>query len=327
MEAPSGYTLRPSDGDIVWEYNMVENLRVVPHDVCGSSPLLSGDYLYACTSNGQDNKHGYIVNPEAPALIVLNKKTGKLVAMEKEGISKRTFHCNWSSPVAAEINGKPVILFCGGDGILYAFEAISKEQPDPMALKKIWQYDCCPGEYSMLDGKPIPYSKHSKRTPDGPSEVIAIPTVCGNRVYVPIGQSPNHGPGQGMLTCIDISTGRKIWASAEVGRTTCQPAVVDGLLYISDYSGQLSCFDAGTGNLYWQHNLEAGVWCASPVVANGKVYISTEKNVMWVLAAGKEKKLLNRSRLQSTAITPLVQKNYFFLPTQQRLFALKTPQP
>lgn len=323
MEAPAGYALQPTDGDILWEYNMVTESQVVPHDVCGSSPLLVGDYLYACTSNGQDAKHSYIVNPEAPALIVLNKHTGKLVAVEGEGISKRTFHCNWSSPVAASIDGETVVLFGGGDGVLYAFEAVTQDPEQPQPLKKIWQYDCCPEDYRMLNGVPKACSCYSKRTPDGPSEIISIPTVVDGRVYVPIGQSPNHGPGQGMLTCIDIATGKKIWESAAVDRTTAQPAVVDGLVYISDYSGKLSCLSAESGELFWQHDLEAGVWSASPVVAGGNVYIGTEKNVLWILKAGKEKQVVKRSRLKSPSITPLVQNGILFFPTQKRLFALK----
>ncbi|VGO12829.1 hypothetical protein PDESU_01383 [Pontiella desulfatans] len=314
MELPPDYTLQPTDGDLVWAYNLVEELKVVPHDVCGSSPLLVGDFLYACTSNGQDAKHRYIVNPEAPALIVLDKKSGKLAATEQEGICQRTFHCNWSSPVAATVNGETLVLFGGGDGFLYAFEALKK--PGPLKLR--WKYDCNPEAYRAQT-----YSRHNKRTPEGPSEIIAIPTVADGRVYVPIGQSPNHGPGQGLLTCIDVASGKKIWESDRVDRTTAQPCVKDGLVYASDYSGRLSCLDARTGELYWQHDLEAGSWCASPMVANGKVYAGTEKNTMWILQAGKKKQQLEKIRFNSTPITPMAAGGTLYLPTQKRLFALK----
>lgn len=323
MEAPADYKLQKTDGDIIWEYNMVRNIKVVPHDVCGSSPLLVGDYLYACTSNGQDNLHRYIVNPDAPALIALDKNTGKLAAIEAEGISKGTFHCNWSSPVAAKVGGKTIILFGGGDGILYAFEPVTATTDKPQKLKKLWQYDCCPADYRYKDGKAVAYSFHARKSPDGPSEIISIPTVHNGRVYVAIGQSPNHGPGQGMLTCIDVATGKKIWESAKVDRTTAQPAIDNGLLYISDYTGNLHCLDADTGEVYWQHEMEAGTWHASPIVTDGKIYISTKGKVLWVLNAGKEKQVLARSRLRSPAITPLTHEGVLFLPTQKRLFALK----
>ncbi|MHC4249354.1 MAG: PQQ-like beta-propeller repeat protein [Planctomycetota bacterium] len=323
MEAP-GYELRKTDGDIIWEFNMVRDAGVVPHDVCGSSPLLVGKYLYACTSNGLDNRHRFMVKPDAPALIVLDKDTGELVAVEAEGISKRTFHCNWSSPVAATARGKPVVVFGGGDGILYGFEPVARSTGRPQRLKKLWQYDCNPKEYRFdPDGKEKRYSQYNRPTPDGPSEVISIPAVAGSRVYVAIGQSPMHRQGQGMLTCVDAATGKKVWESAKVDRTTAQPAVVDGLVYISDYTGRLHCLDADTGAHYWQHDLQDKVWFASPIVADGKVYISTEHRGMWILKAGREKQVLGNSRFKSPAITLMARDGVLYLPTQKRLFAVK----
>jgi len=319
------YRLAPTDGDIIWRFDMIEEMSVVPHDVCGSTPLLYGDYLYACTSNGQDDKHRYVVNPLAPTLIVLDKNTGRLLAADGELIGKRLFHGQWSSPVAAKFNGREMILFGGGDGVLYSFEPLASPVNDDktQTLTKIWQHDCNPPDYRRRDDREIPYSGWKKKSPDGPSEINATPVVHGNRIYVAIGQSPVHGPGRGMLSCIDGATGRKVWESREVGRTLSEAAIDDGLLYISDYSGRLHCFDADTGKLYWQHELGAGVWCASPVVADGKVYISTERSRFWVFKAGREKQVLSECRVRSIAITPVVEDGVFYLPTQNRLFALK----
>ena len=129
--------LAGTDGDIVWRFDMIKEAGVVPHDVCGSSPVLYGDYVYACTSNGQDDRHKYIVNPEAPSLIVLNKHTGRLAAVDGELIGKRAFHGLWSSPVVAKIKGRAMILYGGGDGVLYAFEPVKSDEAGK--LKKIWQ--------------------------------------------------------------------------------------------------------------------------------------------------------------------------------------------
>ena len=314
------YRLTPTDGDIIWQFDMIKEVSTVPHDVCGSTPLLHGDHLYVSTSNGQDDKHKYVANPLAPTLIVLDKDTGRLLATDGELIGKRMFHGHWSSPVAARFEGREMILFGGGDGILYAFEPLGSisNGDEKQKLKKIWQYDCNPPDYRRL-----PYSGWKSKSPDGPSEINATPIVRGNRVYVSIGQSPIHGPGQGMLSCVDGATGRKIWESRRVGRSLSDVAIDGDLLYISDFSGLLHCFDADTGERYWQHELGAGVWCASPVVANGKVYISTERTRLWVFKAGREKQVLSESRVRSNAITPTVQDGVFYLPTQNRLFALR----
>ena len=126
-----------------------------------------------------------------------------------------------------------------------------------------------------------------------------------------------------MLTCVEAATGRKVWESAKVDRTTAQPAVVDGLVYIPDYSGKLHCLDADTGEHLWQHELGDGVWFASPAVVDGKVYIATEHRKLWVLKAGREKQVLAESRFKSPAITLVAHDGVLYLPTQRRLFAVK----
>ncbi|MHC4518911.1 MAG: PQQ-binding-like beta-propeller repeat protein, partial [Planctomycetota bacterium] len=271
------YELSRTDGDIIWQFNLLAEVKVFPHDVCGTSPLLLGDYLYACTGNGQDDKHRYIANPDAPSLVVLDKRTGKLVATEGDLFGTRLFHGNWSSPMAATVDDKTLIIFGGGDGILYAFEPVRETSRDgkPQTLKIAWRCDCNPPDYRMRDGQPIPYSRWNKKSADGPSEIIADPLLYKDRVYIAIGQSPIHGPGQGMLVCVDIATGRKIWASRKVDRSLATPAIHEGLLYIPDFTGRLHCLDAETGEHYWQHDLEDGIWVASAFVVDDKVYAST----------------------------------------------------
>jgi len=319
------YKLTAADGDIIWRFDIIEDLKAYPHDVCGNSPIVHGDYVYASSSNGQDDKHKDIINPKAPSLMALDKLTGRLAAVDGELIGERMFHGNWSSPVAAEIAGRDMILFGGGDGVLYAFEPLgpSKAGDKPLNLKRIWKHDCNPSDYRERDGKKIPYAKWRTKNPAGPSEVISTPIVHEARIYISIGQSPVHGPGRGMLSCLDAATGKEVWASRKVDRSIVDVAIDNGLAYITDFTGRLHCFDADTGEHCWQHELEGGVWCASPVVVNGKVYASTERSILWVLKAGREKEVLSRSRLRSVGITPVVSDGVFYLPTQKRLFALK----
>jgi outer membrane protein assembly factor BamB len=329
MPAAPEAKLTAKDGDIIWQYDLIKELAVYPHDVCGNSPLLLGDYVYASTSNGVDDTHRGIPGPEAPSLIVLDKRTGRLVAADAEKIGRRLLHGQWSSPVAAVFGGRQTILFGAGDGVLYAFEPVpdAADRDTVATLKKIWQYACCPDEYWQRDGEKLLYSGWSKKTPDGPSEVIATPVIDGHRIYISIGQSPVHGPGQGMLSCVDGTTGKAIWTSKRVGRSLSDSVIHDGLLYCADYSGTLHCFVAATGEPLWDHDLESGVWSASPVVADGKVYISTENRLLWVFQAGREKKVLSRSRMRTMGITPVLYEDTLYFPTQQRLFAIKTHAP
>jgi outer membrane protein assembly factor BamB len=320
----SDYELTDTDGDIVWRFDLLEALDVVPHDVCGSSPAQYGDYVYFCTSNGQDHRHAKMVNPDAPSLIAIDKATGRLVATDDEPISANTLHGQWSSPVAAEFDGRPTIVYGGGDGVLYAFEPVeaSTVGDKPGKLTTIWKRDCCPADYRMRDGRPLPYSGWRRRLPDGPSEIISTPAVYNGRVYVAIGQSPVHGPGKGMLSCIDGATGEVVWQNRDVGRTLSEAAIHDGLLYLPDYSGKLHCIDAQTGATVWQHDVGA-VWCASATVADGRVFIGTERMSFWAFEAGREKKVLSKGRVRSMPITMAVGDGVLYLPTQRRLFAVE----
>jgi len=148
-------------------------------------------------------------------------------------------------------------------------------------------------------------------------------TKYNKRVYVTIGQSPLHGPGQGMLVCLDIATGQKIWESRKVDRSLGTPAIHDGLLYLPDYSGRLHCFDAHTGRHYWQYDLNAPAWESSAAVIEDKVYVSTDKKELWVFKTGRQPEVVSKCRLDSVAITLTCQEGVLYLPTQRRLFAIK----
>jgi outer membrane protein assembly factor BamB len=321
-------TLQPTDGDIIWKYDLIPEIDVVLHDVCGSTLLMIDDLIYACTSNGINDKHNGIPRPLAPTLIVLDKRTGKLVARDDEKIGQRILHCNWSSPVVGRVNGRTLVFFGGGDGILYAFEPV---QPGGtvQVLKKAWQYDCNPPDYRARDGKPLPYSRDNKYYPDGPSEIIGTAVLNDGRLYVVIGQSPLYGVGRGCLSCVDAATGKKVWESQAVGRSLATPAIAGGLVYVPDLAGNLHCLDAVTGELVWTHAMEGKVWCCSAFVADGKVYAGTENNILWVLKAGREKQVLSRMRLKTKPITPTADNGVLYIPTQRSLIAVpgKKPEP
>ena len=255
----SEYQLQPTDGDIVWRYNLLTELDVFPHDVCGSNVLIDGDYLYACTSNGKDDRHNLIANPDAPSLIVLNKKTGKLLATDGQLFGSRLMHGNWSSPVMAEVDGVRRVLFGGGDGFMYAFEPYEPSDanvvsqasdsgagPNVATLKVAWRVECNRPEYRHReDGTPIIYTPVGRKTYEGPSELISRPVIYKGRVYAPIGQSPNHGPGPGQLSCIDIVTGNVVWQTPAVDRSILDVVIDGGLLYLPDYTGTMHCIDPG----------------------------------------------------------------------------------
>ncbi|MBM3457818.1 MAG: pyrrolo-quinoline quinone, partial [Armatimonadetes bacterium] len=319
------HTLGPKDADILWRFDMREELGVFPHNITNCGPMILGDLVVVTTSNGVDWTHTNIPNPRAPALAVLNKNTGALVAEEASGVSKATLHSNWSSPAGGMLNGKPIILFGGGDGWCYAYDTNPvKEADGPAILKELWKLDCNPPAYRAKDGKPLKYATY-----EGPSEVIATPVFYNNRVYVPIGQDPEHGEGVGRLLCIDatksgdISKTGVIWSYDKIKRSLSTPAIADGLLYVGDFSGFVHCVDLETGKPYWVFDTKSHIW-GSCLVADGKVYAGTEDGDFVVLKAGKTLQELGKVDMRAPVYSsPVVANGTLYVGTQSHLFAIQ----
>lgn len=310
--------LPSTDADLLWVYDMPNELGVFPHNVTSSSVLPVGDRLYVSTSNGVDWSHLDIVSPFSPSLIVLDRTTGELVAEEGAGISERIMHANWSSPAWAgptEGDGGQLI-FGAGDGFLYGFSPTVVDDDGLPVLKPTWRVDGNKPEYRTKDGQPVKYA-----TPPGPSEFIATPVVHDGAIYALIGQDPEHGPGVGQLTSTDLQ-GNVRWRYDGITRSISTVAVHQGIVYAADYDGRLHAVDAATGEALWIHDTGAHIW-GSPYVAGKHVYLGDEDGILTVLKAGKKKKV--RAQISFPApiySTPILANDVLYVATQTHLYAI-----
>jgi outer membrane protein assembly factor BamB len=212
--------VKETDADILWRFNMIDELGVFPHNITSCSVLIVGDQIWTSTSNGVDYGHVETPAPRAPSLIVVDKNTGELLGEEASGLSERIFHSNWSSPAWLRTDDASLVIFGGPDGVLYAFEPTPKVDEEGFGILQLaWQHDCNPKEYRVdEDGEPRRYA-----TPKGPSEVLATPIVHDGLIYAVIGQDPEHGEGVGNLSCLDPE-GKLVWEDRDIHR-----ALVDDL--------------------------------------------------------------------------------------------------
>jgi hypothetical protein len=331
----------PKDADIIWRYDMLDELGVFPHNASNCSILIVGDTIYVCTSNGQDWTHTNIPSPNSPSFIALNKKTGELAGEDDAGIGSRIFHGQWSSPSTGVVNGKQLVFFGGGDGFCYAFDAKPVKDGDTSHLKTVWKYDCNPPEHKAdKDGKPYKYP-----IAEGPSEINATPVFYKNRIYVAVGQDPEHGEGVGNLTCIDatktgdVTKTAKLWSYDKIHRSIATVSIdpATGLLFVADFSGYVHCLDAETGKAYWTYDMKAHMW-GSTLVADGKVYLGDEDGDFVVFAATKGKPIpagkrkpdgpenepvvISETNLGAAVYsTPVVANGVVYVGTQTHLFA------
>ncbi len=335
------------DADILWLLDLRIAAGVRPHDSTHCSILLDGSYLYVNTSNGLTSRHDGVDKPNAPALVVVDKNTGTLLAREREGISQRIFHCQWSSPALGTVNGQRLIFLGGGDGWCYAFEALpgaeSKERKaesrklgagneeqgaegrvaEIPSLRCMWRFDCDP----TAPKENIHSYIRNRR--ESPSIIKSMPVFSGDRLFVTVGGDIWWGKTQAWLQCIDATGSGDVtasglrWSYPVERHCVSTPAIDDGLAYVADCAGKVHCVDIQTGRACWVHDAGSEIW-SSPLVADGKVYAGTRRGDFTVLAVGKELQVLSTIRLDEAVIsTPVAANGTLYVGTMPRLFALQ----
>jgi len=297
----------PLDADILWLFDLTAGAGIWSHDAAHSSILIDGDFLYLNSGTGVDNTHVKIRTPDAPSLVVFDKKTGRLIARDYEQMAPNIFHCTWSSPSMATIDGQRLVLFGGGNGILYAFEPLtnSPRSGEPIKLKKVWQFDFDPA------GPKENVHRYNKNRREGPSNFYGMPVFDHNRIYLAGGGDLFWGKNEAWLKCLDPRTRTnggptEIWSAALEKHVLSTAAISQGLIFIADCGRKFHCLDAETGKTLWTQDIAGEVW-ASPMVADGKVYLGTRSGQFWIFAASKEKKVLSSIELKdpiSATATP-----------------------
>ena len=301
----------PIDEDVIWKVDMMGELDVFPHNLAAGSPLVVENFLFTVTGNGVDEGHFNVPIPMAPSFLALNKNTGEIL-WENSFPKAEILHGSWSNPAYGVVNGTPQVVFPGGDGWIYSFV--------PKTGDLIWKFNCNPrGSIWELGGRGTK------------NNIISTPVIYDNKVYIGVGQDPEHGEGPGNFWAIDATMTGDVTSKAVVWhrggknfhRTMSTVSISEGLLYVADLSGFLYCLNAQTGQHYWTYDLFAAVW-GSTLVADGKVYLGDEDGDVAIFKASKKMELLSEPNLGSAIYTtPIANNGVLFIATRNRLFALK----
>jgi len=304
-----------TDADIIWEYDMIKELNVFPHNMTACSPLIVGDLIYFVTANGVDEGHINLPSPEAPSFLCIYKKSGKLV-WKSNAPGKSIMHGQWSNPCYVEIKGVPQIIFPGGDGWVRAF--------NPQTGDELWKFDANP--------KDSKYELGGKGTR---SDFIGTPVLYKDKIYIGTGQDPEHFEGIGHFWCLDVA-GKKGDISPELvtdakkdppetkpnpntavvwhyggeekrkyakrdyvfGRTMSSACIVDDVCYIGELAGYLHCLDAKTGKKFWQFDLKSAIW-GSAYYVDGKIFIGNEDGDLFVFKHDKAPEAMDEVEIAS----------------------------
>ncbi len=294
----------PHDGDIIWKFDMMEELGAFPHNMSNSSPVMYGDLIFVNTSNGHDESHVNIPSPLSPDLVALNKNTGELV-WENNPVGEAILHGQWSSAAVGEIGGVAQVVMGEGDGWVRGYVAETGE--------KLWEFDSNPPDATW---------------PKTRNNIISTPVLYDDKVFIANGQDPEHGEGVGHFYAIDATkrgditqTGR-VWHYDKIRRSISTPAIHEGIIYMPDFSGFFHALNVETGEPYWVHDTFAAVW-SSPMVVDGKIYLGDEDGDVVVLAPGKEEKVLVEMNLGSSVYgTAVPAHGVLYIASRNQLFAL-----
>ena len=173
----------------------------------------------------------------------------------------RPVKVSWSSPIVVN-TGKRTEIILTAEPYVASY--------DPANGKELWKIACISGEV-------------------GPSLAYANGIVFSVNEY-------------SMLSAIKTGDQPSIlWENNEYLSEVSSPAANDKYLFLCTSYGTIVCYDAVTGEKYWEHDIGESIY-SSPVIAEGKVYIMDRAGVMHIIKADKEFAIIGEPKLGEESV-------------------------
>ena len=148
------------------------------------------------------------------------------------------------------------------------------------------------------------------------TSAVASPAQGEGLVFVPAGPFLALRPGTG-------DKPEMVWRTTKLSSGYTSPAYHQGRVYALTSIG-LNCVDAKNGQFLWQQRVKGQFW-ASPILADGKAYVTSEEGVVTVIRLGKEPEVLAANDMGQTLLaTPAVSGGALYLRSDKTLFCIGT---
>lgn len=223
-----------------------------------------------------------------PKIVALEASTGEIAWSTPRPVSaKKTF--SFCTPTVIEVDGQKQVVAPGSDCVLAL---------DPATGDTIWdvRYD----GYSVVPKPVFDRGLVFISTSFDKSKLLAI--------------RPN---GNGVVTDTHVA-----WrADRNVPKT---PSMIahDGLVYSISDNGVAVCWEAETGEQIYQKRV-GGNYSASPLLANGRLYFTSEEGLTTVVRAGREYEKLAENEIGERTLASLaVVRQSILLRTESKLYRL-----
>ncbi len=258
----------------------------------GSSPVLVDNKVVIQVLHG--------MKTEKPSyLLALDQATGAVIwRVERPTDARKESPDAYTTPFLATIDGRKQIVINGGNYIT--------------------GHDVTTGAELWRGGGMNPKDDTAYR-------VVPSPTVRDGMIFAPTRKVPLvafRAGGSG-----DISTSHRAWAwENPKGAPDVPTPVSDGpRFYMADDAGMITCLDAKTGAvIYGPEDTGIGRTSSSPIIADGKIYITSETAETAVVQAGPTYRLLAKNALDGsyTLCTPAFVDGEIFLRTGTHLYCV-----
>jgi outer membrane protein assembly factor BamB len=256
----------------------------------GSSPLLFDDALYVQVLHG--------MTTDAPSyLLRINTSDGKTIwRTERPTRARSESHDAYTTPTLARVTSGSEIVVSGGDVVT---------GHDPGTGRELWR------------------AEGLNPSNDGSNRVVASPVVYGDLIIAPSRERPMlalKSGGRG-----DVTHSQLLWTFMN-GPDVPSPVTDGQYLYSINDRGIMWCLDARTGQqIYGRQRLRPASYSGSPVVADGKVFITDEDGVTSVVRAGPKFEILAQNDLgEYTLSSPAVSDGQIFIRTEAFLYVIGT---
>ncbi len=276
-------------GNKVWHTNIAKRYgRFNLYFVMASTPLLDKDRLYM-----------HLIHSNAWLVLALDKMTGEEIWRHKRK-SDATEECEhaYTSPILYRDTEREYLIVHGADYVT----AHSLEDGS-----EIWRCG---------DLNPKESYNYTLR-------FVASPVVTEGLIVVP---SAKNGPVVGIDPAAKgkVTNGKwQLWKLRQGTPDVPSPLIYDGLIYLCRENGDLICLDAETGQQLYRERTHRHRHRASPVYANGHIYLTSRDGVITVVKAGREFEIVaSNSMGEVIAASPVITDKALYLRSYQALYAI-----
>jgi outer membrane protein assembly factor BamB len=258
------------DGRVLWQRSLGEDFGLLTtHGGRTVSPLIEGDMVIVSGVTFQWGQHAR----GAHRFMAFDKRTGETMWISAPG--GRPYDTTYAAPIIVNVNGTRLLIQGASDGVVYAIKAGTGEP--------VWKYEI------------------SKRG------INTGVVVHGTTAILTHSEENLNSSEMGMMVAVDATAKGEIkkeqikWQTYGWQGGFSSPVLDGDRLYQIDNSANLAAFDVNTGKQLWLKNLGT-IQKASPVLADGKLYVGTENGKFFIVKPGpKGAEILDEDQLGTEA--------------------------